>query len=571
MLKSHDRFFAVDGKRLVLVVDDEEINREMLGFMLSENYNVLFAENGKEALEIIREHVGVLSLVLLDLMMPEMDGFAVMEVMKQDPELKKIPYIVLTSEKAAEVRSLRAGAADFITKPFDQPEVILARIQKTIELSEDNNLIQITERDNLTGLFNREYFYQYAEQLDLHHPDRTMDAVSVDINHFHLINELYGWEYGDSVLKEIGARIRQVVGEAGGVAGRMDADMFLLYFPHSDDYTQLLEDFQKGLMKDKSKARIRMRMGVYPEVDKSTKIERRFDRAKLASDNIRNSYTSFIAYYDDKLREKELLSERLINDLERAIEERQFIVFYQPKYGITGDTPRLGSAEALIRWKHPELGMISPGIFIPLFEEKGLIQKVDRYVWKEAAEQVRRWKEKYGLTVPVSVNVSRVDIYAPDFVENFLNLMQENGLDPKSYYLEITESAYTEDAAQLLDMIRALRSAGFLVEMDDFGSGYSSLNMLSTLPIDILKLDMSFIRNMRSNQEKDIRILELMIDIARYLHVPVVAEGVETEEQMNQLKKLGCDMIQGYYFSKPVPAEEFEQFIREELEHNADN
>ena len=198
-------------------------------------------------------------------------------------------------------------------------------------------------------------------------------------------------------------------------------------------------------------------------------------------------------------------------------------------------------------------------------------QKVDRYVWKEAAEQVRRWKEKYGLTVPVSVNVSRVDIYAPDFVENFLNLMQENGLDPKSYYLEITESAYTEDAAQLLDMIRALRSAGFLVEMDDFGSGYSSLNMLSTLPIDILKLDMSFIRNMRSNQEKDIRILELMIDIARYLHVPVVAEGVETEEQMNQLKKLGCDMIQGYYFSKPVPAEEFEQFIREELEHNADN
>ena len=567
MLKSHEKYFAsTDGKRQILVVDDEQINREILGFMLQDEYDVLYAADGEEALDMIRSHVHTLSLVLLDLMMPKLDGFHLMDILRSDDELKHIPYIVLTSEKSAEVNSLKNGASDFIAKPFDQPEVIQARIQRTIELAEDKDIIQSTERDPLTSLFNREFFYRYVEQYDLHHPDADMDALSLDINHFHMINELYGWDFGDEVLSNIGNKVRELMAERGGIAGRIDADMFLVYFPSGADYEKLQEELCKDLLAGKKSNKVKLRLGVYPNVDRTVKIERRFDRAKQAADTIRDSYTRFVAYYDASLLQKELRNERLIESLDTAITERQFKIYYQPKYDITEEEPRLRSAEALIRWQHPEFGMVSPGVFIPLFEEKGLIQKVDRYVWEEAAKQMAAWRDKYGIEIPVSVNVSRIDVYAPDFVDNFKALVARYGLRPENYCLEITESAYTEDSEQLLGVVEKVREEGFPVEMDDFGSGYSSLNMISMLPIDALKMDMNFIRNMHTRGSKNNRIIELMIDIAHYLGVPVVAEGVETQEQVELLRHMGCNIVQGYYFSKPVTPEEFETFIEKRLE-----
>ena len=240
MLKSHEKYFSSGGKRQILVVDDEQINREMLGFMLSQDYEVLYAADGEEALEQIRSHSHTLSLVLLDLMMPRLDGFRLMEIIRTDEELKHIPFIVLTSEKSAEVDSLRQGASDFIAKPFDQPEVILARVQRTIELAEDKDIILNTERDPLTSLFNREFFYRYVEQYDMHHEGQKMDAVSLDINHFRMLNELYGRDFGDKVLSTVGNRVRELMAERGGIAGRMDADVFLLYYPSGEDYEELL-------------------------------------------------------------------------------------------------------------------------------------------------------------------------------------------------------------------------------------------------------------------------------------------------------------------------------------------
>ena len=284
------------------------------------------------------------------------------------------------------------------------------------------------------------------------------------------------------------------------------------------------------------------------------------DRAKTACDRIRGDYSRHIAYYNNEFYEKSKYQERLINDIDNAIEARDLIVYYQPKYDIQGDEPKLRSAEALIRWKHPELGMISPGDFIPLFESNGLIQKLDRYVWKEAARQIGDWKKRYGISVPVSVNVSRMDIYYPKLRDDFMVLLKENDLDVKDLMLEITESAYADNANQLVNVIEKLRNDGFMIEMDDFGSGYSSLNMLTTIPIDALKMDMKFIRNMQKD-EKSMKLVELVLDIADFLQVPVIAEGVETEEQMQLLKERGCAIIQGYYFSKPVPPEEFEKFF----------
>ena len=257
-----------------------------------------------------------------------------------------------------------------------------------------------------------------------------------------------------------------------------------------------------------------------------------------------------------------MYSEQLIEDFPKAVEEGQFKVFFQPKYNITGDKPYLAGTEALVRWQHPELGMISPGVFIPLFEENGLIQDLDHFVWRQAARQIRIWKDEIGYTVPVSVNVSRVDMYDANIVYSLLDILEESKLEAGDLHLEVTESAYAEDAEQIIETVKRLRSMGFLVEMDDFGTGYSSLNMLSSLPIDVLKLDMQFIRT-AFGQEKDTHMLEIIIEIARHLSAPVVAEGVETEEQVKALKEIGCDLVQGYFFSPPVPAEKFASFLSE--------
>ena len=562
-MESHVKFHSLNGKRLVLIVEDEAINREMLGFILKEHYELLFAATGEEALEAIRANFDTLSLILLDLNLPDMHGLEILRKIRENPHFSQIPIIVMTSDKESEVESLTVGASDFIPKPYPMPKVILARANRIIELSEDRNIIRWTERDHLTGLYNREYFYRYADQFDLFHKDMAMDAIVLDINHFHMINERYGKAVADEVLKQVGEKVREIVQDDGGIVCRREADTFLVYCPHRDDYSEILENASIEFGEEgKSRTRIRMRMGVYSEADKSIDIERRFDRAKLASDSVRSSFTKAIAIYDNAMHESEIFSEQLLEGFTEALEQKQFEVYYQPKFDIRPAEPVLSSAEALVRWRHPDLGMVSPGIFIPLFEKNGLVPELDAYVWREAAAQIRRWKDELGFCVPVSVNVSRVDMLDPELVEKQAALIREYGLDYSDLYLEITESAYTQDADQIIKTVSRLRKLGFTIEMDDFGSGYSSLNMISTLPIDALKLDMQFIRT-AFNERKDTRMLEVVFDIAESLHVPTIAEGVETAEQLFTLKAMGCDYVQGYYFSRPVPAEEFRRFLLE--------
>ncbi len=566
MPKNNDRFYSTNGKRQILVADDEMINRELLGEILKREYEVLFAADGSETMAMIRQHQDTLSLVLLDILMPIMSGLEVLRAVKDDSALSRIPIIVTTAERETEVESLKLGAIDFIPKPYPAVNVILARIQRVIELSEDKDIIQSTERDELTGLYNKEFFYRYAEQFDQFHKDLEMDAILVDVNHFHMINERYGRAYGDEVLRRIGAHLREMVKDAGGIVCRLDADTFMVYCPHREDYSEIMERASVSLAGDDSAGnRVRLRMGVYSHADKSIDIERRFDRAKMAADTIKGSATNTIGTYDNQLHQKQLYAEQLIEDFSAAIAEKQFQVYYQPKFDIRPDTPVLTSAEALVRWIHPKLGTISPGLFIPLFEDNGLIQQLDTYVWRETARQIRRWQDTLGYAIPVSVNVSRIDLYDPNLPATLQQVLDENGLQGKDLLLEITESAYTQDSDQIIHTVDELRSKGFQIEMDDFGTGYSSLNMISSLPIDALKLDMQFIRSAFSSGGNT-HMLEVIIGIAGYLGVPVIAEGVETEEQLRALKILGCDIVQGYFFSRPVPAPEFEPFILQKKE-----
>ena len=548
----------------MLVVDDQEINRDVLGMILEDYYDVLYARDGQEALDMIEKYRDKLSIVLLDLIMPQADGFEVLIRIKSDEFLRRIPVIVLTAEKSAELRALELGAADFITKPFDMHEIILARVSRIIELSEGRQLISAAEHDPLTMLYSRNFFFEYVNRIHQYHPEYHMDAVVIDIEQFHSVNALNGRDFGDRVLRIIGDELHVFLKGSDGLASRVEADRFDIYCARQEDYQQLLNRLQGRVDTVSRNAGVRLRMGVKAWQEDMDPILQ-FDLARAACSMARGSNKGHLVVYDDDMRLREIFNQRLLNDLHRAVEEHELHVYYQPKYNVQCHPPKLSSAEALIRWKHPELGMISPEQFIPLLENSGLISVVDHYVWEEAASQIREWHKKYGITVPISVNLSRVDLYDPMLEETLNSFVEENGLDRKSLKLEVTESAYTDNADQMISLINCLRLQGFEIEMDDFGSGYSSLNMLTSMPIDVLKMDMRFIQDI-DHTEKDFWLVDVVLNIARHLQVPVVAEGVETEAQMNRLRAAGCELIQGYYFSRPLPPEEFEKLIVRETE-----
>ena len=557
---------SIEGKRQILIADDEMINREILGEMLKDDYEIIYACDGEETLKAIEEHQKTLSLVLLDIMMPVVSGLDVLKRVKSDEKLSGIPIIVLTGEKDAEVESLELGAIDFIPKPYPPQSVIHARIRRIIELMEDRDIIESTERDALTGLYNKEFFYSYAAQMDQYNETTDMDAVLLDINHFHLVNERYGKSYGDLVLTRIGNTMKEIVREAGGFACRQGADTFMCYIPHCEDYEVLMERVAESLQdSDSGDGRIRFRMGVYPCVDKAIEIEQRFDRAKMAADTVKDTLTKNIGFYDKELYEKQLYAEQLIEEFPAAIAKRQFQVYYQPKFDIRPDVPVLASAEALVRWNHPDLGLISPGAFIPLFEENGLIQILDHYVWEETARQIREWRDRLHYSIPVSVNVSRIDLFDPDLKDTLTKILEKYSLTGEDLLLEVTESAYTQDSEYVINTVEQLRDIGFRIEMDDFGIGYSSLHMVSSLPIDAMKLDLKFVQD-AFRIGGSTHMMEVIIGIADYLSVPVIAEGVETAVQLRALKALGCDLVQGYFFSKPVPPSDFEAFILQNKE-----
>ena len=563
-MKEHSDVLA-GGKRNILVADDEFINRELLENILSDEYDVLKAEDGEMAYEMIRQNRNTLSLILLDLIMPKMTGLELLSRISEEPDLKGIPVIVLTSDHDSEVESLRNGAYDFIPKPYPQPDVIKARVSRSIELAENRQIISATERDELTGLYTIEYFYRYGSQFDKYYPNAEMDALCFDVNHFHVLNERFGMEKGDEILKHIAERLETVFADKASFVCRKTADTFLVYCSHRDhdEYAKIVDQIAE--IGEDLHTSLKMRVGVYSCCDKKLDIHLRFGRAKIASDKIRNNYTVSVSDFDEALVDAELFAEQLVEEFPKALEEKQFLVYFQPKFDIRGDKPVLSSAEALVRWIHPSLGMISPGAFIPLFEGDGLIAKLDEYVWRRTAEKIADWKARLGISVPVSVNLSRADLYDPELVDIMEKIIRESGISRDDLYLEITESAYVSDSSQMVDRVKALRDHGFFIEMDDFGSGYSSLNMISELPIDALKLDMKFIRT-AFEKKNDTRMISIVIDIADYLKVPVIAEGVETEEQYLELKRLGCAIIQGYYFSKPVPADEFERFLNDKKE-----
>lgn len=284
-------------------------------------------------------------------------------------------------------------------------------------------------------------------------------------------------------------------------------------------------------------------------------------RAVLTAGTIRGRYGQYVAYYNKEIWEKQMYEQEIIDCMEDALRQKQFMVYFQPKYDLGSE--RVAGAEALVRWQHPSKGFMNPAEFIPIFEKNGFITELDKYVWDTTCCYIETWIKNGYPVVPVSVNVSRTDIYNPDFIEIILGIIHKHNLEPENIHLEITETAYTDNPEQIIEVVKQLKLLGFVIEMDDFGSGYSSLNMLNELPIDILKLDMGFVQDDMGTNSNN--ILSFIIGLAKWMDYAVVAEGIETEEQIQILRNMDCNFVQGYYYAQPMPPDEFEAYM---LRHN---
>lgn len=550
--------------KTILVVEDQEVNREILCQILAQEYEVLQAENGQAALDMLRQHGGDVALILLDIVMPVMDGYTFLSIVKADPALSPIPVIVTTQSDgdADEVAALSHGATDFVAKPY-KPQIILHRVASLINLSSLQKtaaMVSLFQTDRLTGLFSKEYFYQRIRETLAHNPGREFDLICSNIENFKLINDAFGTQAADKLLCRFAEMLQNRI-QGRGICGRLNADRFACLVERHREYTDKL--FQEDLERINAMLEIKnivVRWGIYPVAENPAPVEQMCDRALLTAESIKGKYGAYYAVYDDALRRQLQRRQQITDCMEAALVEKQFHIYLQPKYRVR-DGALIG-AEALVRWSHPEWGLQPPSEFIPLFEKNGFISKLDRYVWDAACALLRQWEDRGIPPLPISVNVSRADIFHADLTEVLLEIVTRHGVLPERLHLEITESAYAEALDRIIETTSCLRSLGFVIEMDDFGSGYSSLNMLSKLPVDILKLDMRFLQT-EIEKSGNKGIIQFIMQLAHYMKLGVVAEGVETEEQLSHLRAINCDCVQGYYFARPMPVAEFEALMEQ--------
>ena len=410
--------------------------------------------------------------------------------------------------------------------------------------------------DSLTGLYTKEYLYESINKRLRIDRDTHYMIGYLEISNFKLINDVFGREFGDYTIKHISKFIRD--NTAGKfLYGRLSDDSFGVLIDRSEfNEKALTERLSNFTVKDDNLEHlIIIHFGIYDiRPDDEIDVPLFFDSARLATTMISEDYHDPVVYYDDKLREEIIHDQLISNQLKDAIAAKQIIPYLQP---IVDSHGLLAGAEALVRWIHPEEGLMPPGTFIPVFERNGLIAELDRYMWRCACEILSNWKAR-GIECFISINISPKDFYYMDVVSELKALVEEFGLDPVKLRIEITETAMMNDAVNILKIVVELKQYGFIVEMDDFGSGYSSLNLLKNLDIDVIKIDMQFLKDSESNMKSGM-IIKNIINMSEDIGMSTLTEGVETAKQYEKLYAMGCKLYQGYYFSKPVPVDVFEK------------
>lgn len=541
-------------KSNVLIVDDAPINRELLEYILQDRYQVYQAENGAQAIEMIESQERIYRLMLLDIQMPVMDGFDVLEYLSKKKLLKDLPVIVISgdSSDSAVLHAYKLGAVDYFSKPFS-PEIVLNRVHNILSLYEHDY------QDALTGGYNRSGFIRMTENVLNNAASRSDYALMFfDIKNFKATNELFGTDGGDSILKEFYARINFCFHPE--VSGRLDTDHFVCLARRDNiDLDALPSKLKLNAQLNGRSMKLYGYCGIYYLEEDDANVSAMIDRAKLAEESILSDHVQPYVVFDDSMRRVYMDQVELMGEYETAIQDEEFKIYYQPV--VEAATGNLVSAEALVRWVHPQRGMVSPAAFIPALESSGQISKLDWYVAEHVYKTILRSYQENFPMVPVSVNLSWMDFYDDSLMDDLLDIFQGDSLHKGDMRLEITETSYAALESDRAGILEQLRSAGAKILLDDFGSGYSSFGMLKRYDFDILKLDMTFTRQIESSP-KVRTIISGILEMVHHLGIKVIAEGAETREQVDFLQNNDCDYIQGYYFSKPLPEAEFLEYVR---------
>lgn len=419
----------------------------------------------------------------------------------------------------------------------------------------------LLEHDPLTGILTEKAFLdKVSQRLQAVQPGEYC-LVYMDIYKFKLINEVFGYDKGNDLLRAMAAGLDELMRRCGGLCCRISGDNFALFMPHEG---ALIQEFHtKKYRKDRIvPVELYIHYGIYVIYNTELPADQLVDCAKIAQKTVKGNYSNYLAYYDMRTKDQLIKEQEIISRMSGALRNGEFLVYLQPQYDYKKN--RICSAEALVRWKDPERGLIPPGEFIPVFEKNGFISKMDEYVWEQVCRLQRQWLDAGRRILPISVNVSRADLLQGGIAGKLQQLMEKYALAPGLLHVEITETAYMDDPQQIIQEISALQAAGFFVEMDDFGSGYSSLTMLKDVPFQAVKTDMKFLAAEGEAAQRNYCILDSVIRLAHQLGMSVIAEGVETREQAERLQQLFCDQMQGYFFSKPLPAEDYMALLEKE-------
>ena len=556
-----------------LIVDCSEVNRIVFRDLLQADMNIVEAGSVDEAITIFKAGEYTIDVVLTDIVFPKKSGFELIAWLRDNHYLSELPVIVVSTEYNDDFveRSFTLGAVEFIHRPFAGRLLVRRVLTNILMYQSKRELIkQIDKRyaatepeiDELTGLNNKKPFFEKASKYITDAGSERLCMVAIDLDHFTLYNQVYGRESGDRYIRFVAGYLRKFVKRHGGVAGYAGADSFYYLCPNKEAlFKEIREKTRAELRNHDLEIGYAPKYGVYPIESTGKTILDICDCANTALESIKKDYTRLIVWYDSSMEQKND-EFKLIREVEYGLQNHEFTFYLQPKCNML--TGKIVGAEALVRWIRRDGRMISPGVFVPVLEENGFISRVDSMLW----EDVFRWQRfcmdmEYPL-LPISINISRNDFYNMDVSAFLNNLLGQYELPVDCIELEITESAYTEGAQSLETEINKLRALGFKILMDDFGSGYSSLNSLKDIEIDIIKIDMRFLKMDFSNMAKGVSILETVVNLAHAMKLPIVVEGVETAEQVKFLTSINCQYAQGYYYYKPMSKNDYEDLLMDE-------
>jgi diguanylate cyclase (GGDEF)-like protein len=548
-------------KRTVLIVEDNELNMDLLTEILSDKYEILQAQNGKVGLEVLQNHMEAVSVIILDIQMPVMNGYEFLEVIKEDPFLSNIPVIITSGNgnEEEELKCLKLGCADFVSKPYNN-DIIKNRIASVIKLRESASALSVMEYDELTGVYTRQAFFYHAERTIRNNPGKEYIIFATDIREFKLINTVYGEKIGDSLLKEFANSILSFTEGSSRVLGRYGSDRFVCLcekgvLPDDDDE---IKDLIQQKVDELPIKNLIVKLGICSDIKGDTTVALASKRAITILDMVKESYETRVVRYNGTIASRKKLDYELESNFFRALNDKNFEAWYQPK--INPVTGHIFGAEALVRWRRDNGEYYSPGTFIPLFERNGLITRLDEYMFREVclfqSERLKQGKR----TVPISVNLSRKTLFRNDIVEIYKSIAEELEVPLMLVPLEITESAAML-STQIAEIIEEFAQAGFALHMDDFGSEYSSISSLSKMHFEVIKVDKSLTDAIGTPNGN--LIISYLLELIHKLGMKSVVEGVETEEQVRFLKKCHCDSVQGYYYHRPMPEDDFNEVLLE--------